>query len=91
MSLNLLQKFDVLAILKAAGLNPQTSQNIGIQNIMTPIQRTTKKDPGIRCYKNVKTGKSQLNEIVLCLEKDGATLIDCPTFVSSTCAKSIVW
>ncbi|KAL0555424.1 hypothetical protein IC582_009369 [Cucumis melo] len=90
-SLNLRKQFDLLAILTAAGLNPQSSNDLVIQDIITPIQKITKTEPGIRCNKNGRTGKLQLYEIVLCLEKDGVTLIDCPSFVSGTCPTKFVW
>lgn len=84
----------MLAILNAVGHNPLSSKDLVIQDIITPIQKITKTEPGIRCNKNGKTAKLQLYEIVLCLclEEDGVTLIDCASFVSGTCTPTkFVW
>ncbi|XP_022945722.1 extracellular ribonuclease LE-like [Cucurbita moschata] len=42
------------------------------------IQAAIGKKPGLRCNINKKTRNSQLHEIVLCFDKNGVTLIDCP-------------
>lgn len=83
--------YDLLAILNAAGLSPEISKNLVSQDILSPIGKKTGKKPGIHCNNNGKTGKLQLFEIVLCFDKNGANLLDCPPFVSSSCKSKFLW
>ncbi|KAG6573572.1 hypothetical protein SDJN03_27459, partial [Cucurbita argyrosperma subsp. sororia] len=70
--------YDLLAILKTARLIPTGSISHRYHVIEGAIRAAIGKKPGLRCNINKKTRNSQLHEIVLCFDKNGVTLIDCP-------------
>lgn len=83
--------YDLLTILKAAGLGPTGTMVRQYQAIESAIQAATGKKPGLRCNTNAQTGSIQLQEIILCFDADGVTLTDCTQFAGITCPSQFVW
>ncbi|XP_022966939.1 ribonuclease MC-like [Cucurbita maxima] len=81
-------KYDLLAILNAANLGPTGNIFRQYHVIENAIKAATGKKPGLRCNTNQNTKQTQLHEIVLCFDKDGATIIDCPF---ANCPKQFVF
>ena len=88
-SLNILLNptFNILAILKAANLNPIVNPSSKPDDIKNAIKIAIGKSPALHCNEDTSDHK-QLFEIILCFDTDAVTLIDCSTKLRTSCLTS---
>ncbi|KAL1327745.1 hypothetical protein HN51_037750 [Arachis hypogaea] len=88
-TLNLKDHIDLLQILLNNGIKPD-GKNYSVEKIRQVIKEATGFEAGIRCNTDA-SGNSQLNEIVLCVDKSAASrsFIECPILPDANCPDNV--
>lgn len=83
-------RHSMLSFLVRGGLVPSSTKNLAKTSFIKAIADLTSKKGGVICAADQR-GRTQLQKAVLCYAKDGATLVDCPDNVSSSCPDYFLW
>ncbi|XP_022143591.1 ribonuclease 1-like [Momordica charantia] len=90
MGLDTYGRHAILSFLVHGGLVPSSAQLHHKTSFIKAIADVTSKKGGVICAADQR-GRTQLKMVVLCYSKDGATMIDCPDNVSSSCPDKFLW
>lgn len=86
-TLGLRQSIDILSALQNAGIKADDG-SYSVTEIEEAVQQAIGHKPGLECNRD-SSGKRQLYQVYVCVDTDAATLIECPTFPSSSCTARI--
>ncbi|XP_022983351.1 ribonuclease MC-like [Cucurbita maxima] len=87
-SINLRHNIDLLSALRVQGVVPNGASK-SKQRVENAIIKHFKNNPVLRC-KTASNGQVLLTEIVMCIDDDGVTLINC-NLAKSNCANSFIF
>ncbi|XP_023528964.1 ribonuclease MC-like [Cucurbita pepo subsp. pepo] len=87
-SINLRHNINLLSALRVQGVVPNGASK-SKQRVESAIISHFKKNPVLRC-KTASNGQVLLTEIVMCIDDDGVTLINC-NLAKSNCANSFIF
>lgn len=83
-------RYAMLSILDKGGVAPSSYRYIAKTQFIDVITEFTSKKGGVICATDHR-GRRQVQKVILCYAKDGATLINCPENVSNSCPEYFMW